>query len=199
MSTSVTGSSQKNWRSKRLSSRNATISKSPSRGTVDAESESLKDNQPLTKRQKTDMYAPDKPKTSRKSRRGKLRDLPEMPLDILYEIFGHLFPLDVLRLSRTTKASRDLLMRRSALFIWHSAFSNLPVTPPSCPEDLNLPRWTSLLFETHCSVCLFRCMLLSSRLSLRILRQFCSKHSVLKIFWMFRVRCCKRCLKSPSG
>lgn len=112
-------------------------------------------DQPLRKHRKTLINnAGDKP--THKSRRGKLQDLPNMPLDILFDIFGHLLPLDVLRLARTSKALRNVVMRRSARSIWRTAFFNLPVLPPPRPDDLTEPGWASLLFDTHCSVSLFR-------------------------------------------
>ena len=76
-----------------------------------------------------------------------------MPLDILYEvsidkktfekvvldcpicqqIFGHLRPYDILRLARTTKALRGILMRRSAISVWKDARSNVEGLP-DCPR-----------------------------------------------------------------
>lgn len=118
-------------------------------------------HQPVDKRQKTSSVVDNATANARpasRRRRGKLQDLPEMPLDILFEIFEYLFPLDILRLARTSKALRDVLLRRSARSIWRATFHNLPIQSPPRPEDLTEPRWASLLFDTHCSVSLFRCI-----------------------------------------
>jgi len=110
-----------------------------------------------------------------KKLRGLLRALVEMPLDILFEvcntcrfvfftrtgrlfnplpqIFGCLEPLDLLHLSRTSKALRALLMNRSSLSVWKLAFSNVPYpAPPYCPRDLNEPQYAVLVFGKTCHV-----------------------------------------------
>ncbi|KII84075.1 hypothetical protein PLICRDRAFT_367809 [Plicaturopsis crispa FD-325 SS-3] len=114
-------------------------------------------------------------KSKARRRRGKLESLPDMPLDVLFEIFGHLQPLDVLILARSTKALRGILMnRRSAISIWKTALSNCPGLP-ECPFDLTEPQYINLAFSKHC--------------------HFCLALSVPKVLWALRVRCCKKCLK----
>ncbi|KAJ7219575.1 hypothetical protein GGX14DRAFT_355645 [Mycena pura] len=106
--------------------------------------------------------------------RGQLKMLPDMPLDILFEIFGHLEPPDVLGLSRTTKALRNILMSRSAISIWKSAFKNDPDLP-EVPNGLNEPQYANLAFSPHCHTC------------------FASgEHNIL---WAFQVRLCEKCMK----
>ena len=95
-------------------------------------------------------------------------DFREMPLDILYEvsdsplitamtlwndaqIFGHLRPYDLLRLARTTKALRNILLRRSAKSVWKDALANIEGLPV-CPDDLNEPQFASLAFDPFCHV-----------------------------------------------
>lgn len=68
------------------------------------------------------------------------------------QIFGHLNPVDVLQLARTTKALRDILMRRSALSVWKYALGNVEGLP-DCPSDLAEPQWAALVFDTLCHVC----------------------------------------------
>jgi hypothetical protein len=92
--------------------------------------------------------------------------LPEMPLDILLEvrhpmqpnllvsnphlqIFSLLYPLDVIRLARTTKALRGILMSRSAITVWKTAFTREPDLP-DMPNDMNEPQWANLAFSNHC-------------------------------------------------
>ncbi|KAJ7685461.1 hypothetical protein DFH06DRAFT_1029155 [Mycena polygramma] len=107
--------------------------------------------------------------------RGQLKMLPEMPLDILFEIFSHLEPPDVLRLARTTKDLRNVLMSRSAISIWKSAFLNDPDLPGKLPDGLNEPQYANLAFSPHCHTC------------------FCSgNHSIL---WAFKLRLCQKCME----
>lgn len=74
-----------------------------------------------------------------------------MPLDILYEIFGHLRPYDLLRLARTTKALRDILMCRSAVSVWKDSRAKI-IGMPECPDDLSEPQYASLAFDPFCHV-----------------------------------------------
>ncbi|KAJ7156998.1 hypothetical protein C8R43DRAFT_411697 [Mycena crocata] len=111
--------------------------------------------------------------TQRFRGRGQLKMLPEMPLDILFEIFSRLDPPDVLRLSRTTKDLRHVLMSRSAISIWKSAFLNDPDLPP-VPDGLNEAQYANLAFSPHCHFCFTS-----------------GDHSIL---WSMRVRVCKNCV-----
>ncbi|KIM79606.1 hypothetical protein PILCRDRAFT_549999 [Piloderma croceum F 1598] len=110
-----------------------------------------------------------------KGRRGRLRALPEMPLDILYEIFGHLRPYDILRLSRTTKALRGILMTRSATSVWKDARSNIEGLP-DCPQDLTEPQYAGLAFDPFCHLC--------------------GAPNVHTILWACRLRSCQKCINS---
>ncbi|RDX56503.1 hypothetical protein OH76DRAFT_1395620 [Lentinus brumalis] len=113
------------------------------------------------------------------SRRKKsLSMLPDMPLDILYEIFAHLHPYDLLHLTRTTKPLRVLLMNRSATTVWKRARENVPGLP-DCPPDLSEPAFANLAFDPHC--------------------HFCIKARVWTVMWTLRVRCCKTCLKDSTA
>ncbi|KAF8186009.1 hypothetical protein BJ912DRAFT_1043290 [Pholiota molesta] len=106
--------------------------------------------------------------------RAKLGLLPSVPLDVLFEIFSHLAPLDILRLARTTKELRRLLLHRSSTFVWKATLSNVEGLP-ACPEDLSLPCWTNLIFDRHCQNCL--------------------TNNVKKCDFALRVRYCKKCAK----
>ena len=76
------------------------------------------------------------------------------PFSHLQQIFSHIAPLDLLHLSRTTKAVRDILMRRSAAFVWKASLSRVEELP-ECPDDLNEVQYARLLFETNCFVSIF--------------------------------------------
>ncbi|KAF8958278.1 hypothetical protein BDZ97DRAFT_1762293 [Flammula alnicola] len=110
----------------------------------------------------------------RTNSRAKLGLLPSLPLDVLFEIFSHLMPVDILYLSRTTKELRRLLLHRSATFVWKAALENVPELP-ACPEDLSLPFWTNLVFDSHCQNCL--------------------TNNVKSINFLLRVRYCNKCIK----
>lgn len=123
-----------------------------------------------------------------RGKRGKLRLITEIPLEILYEIFSHLSPADVLHLSQATKTLRELLLTRSAMAIWkcvcipntykgknvtrltlvHQAFYNATPAPPECPPDLNLIQYANLLYGRHCYVRL----LLAAYMTFRIVYFF---------------------------
>jgi len=72
---------------------------------------------------------------------------------------------------RSTKDLRKLILHRSATFVWKSAFANVNAGPeleedededyddygtiidlPPCPQDLALPQWASLIWDTFCQV-----------------------------------------------
>ncbi|TEB32583.1 hypothetical protein FA13DRAFT_1731785 [Coprinellus micaceus] len=113
----------------------------------------------------------------RPAKRGKLAELPSLPLDILFEIFGHLSPVDILHLSRTTKAFRQALLHKNATGLWKRVWENPEVEGiPERPEDLSIPAWTNLLFDAHCHNCL--------------------TSNIRTILWMLRVRLCKKCSKN---
>ncbi|KIJ66489.1 hypothetical protein HYDPIDRAFT_129407 [Hydnomerulius pinastri MD-312] len=102
---------------------------------------------------------------------GRLAGLMEMPMDILFEIFGHLMPLDVLRLARTTKQFRRVLMHRSAISVWIAARRNVPDLP-DCPPYMSEPKFANLAFDTHCHECLSPHI---RSVDWRIGRRICSK------------------------
>ncbi|KAF8838078.1 hypothetical protein BDN67DRAFT_934394 [Paxillus ammoniavirescens] len=85
-------------------------------------------------------------------RRGKLEMLPELNLDVLFQIFTFLHPMDLLNLTRTTKAFRQLLMQKSSAFAWKTARGQLEGFP-DCPSDLSEPEYANLVFYPHCHSC----------------------------------------------
>ncbi|TFK76192.1 hypothetical protein BDN72DRAFT_891283 [Pluteus cervinus] len=112
--------------------------------------------------------------SSTKRRSGKLGQMTEMPLDILYETFSHLQPLDLLHLSRANKELRYLLLTRTALAVWKAAFINADPRPPACPPALNHTQYANLLYGHHCQYC-------------------ASQHGNIAV-WAVYVRCCAKCL-----
>lgn len=105
------------------------------------------------------------------------------------QIFSRLDPLDVLRLAQTTKALREVLMRRSARFIWKKALTNVDL--PQCPSDMTEPEYTRLAYDSHCYVSSLLQSIVES--SLTISSQYCNAQRIQLILWVFRKRCCKKC------
>ena len=70
---------------------------------------------------------------------------------IIAQIFGHLHPLDLLHLARTTKPFRHVLMHRSSISAWKAARANIPGFP-DCPPEMSEPEWANLAFDPHCNV-----------------------------------------------
>ncbi|KAK7689882.1 hypothetical protein QCA50_006521 [Cerrena zonata] len=119
-----------------------------------------------------------KPKRNVRGRRGALQSLPEMPIDILIEVLCQLRPVDLLHLSRTTKAFRNLLMVRSSAYIWKEARENVPDLPEPFP-GMSEPVYASLCFEPVCTLCF--------------------KSGVRDVIWNFRARLCPDCKESKTG
>ena len=68
------------------------------------------------------------------------------------QIFGHLDPLDLLRLARTCKNPlRDFLMDRSqSISIWKAVRFNVGLPPP--PNGMSEPAFADLVFVGYCHV-----------------------------------------------
>lgn len=105
----------------------------------------------------------------RKKRRlqGALYPIMNMPLDVLFEvsayefprrdelnvfikILSYLSPENVLRMARTNKNMRNLLMSKAQKHIWNAA--EKAVRLPACPPDLSSPQYASLVYDTFCMV-----------------------------------------------
>ncbi|PPQ99540.1 hypothetical protein CVT24_005330 [Panaeolus cyanescens] len=110
-------------------------------------------------------------------RAGKLANMSDMPIDVLFEIFSHLHPYDLLKLARTTKDYRKLLLDRHSVTLWKAACQNLDGLPEPF-EGMCLPAWVNLLFYPHCHYC--------SRVA----------HT---IEWTFQIRICSHCTPNYLG
>ncbi|KAG6849552.1 hypothetical protein H0H93_007500 [Arthromyces matolae] len=82
--------------------------------------------------------------------KGKLSGLLDLPIDVLFEIFGNLNPFDLLKLARTTKEFRRLLMNKGSKSVWKAALDSVTGLPPSPPE-MSEPAWVHLVFDPHCN------------------------------------------------
>ncbi|KAG6818638.1 hypothetical protein H0H93_003247 [Arthromyces matolae] len=112
--------------------------------------------QPKKKRQKVAQKSTSNAPGSFKNvrgRRGALKGIVEMPLDILHEIFMYLTSVEILHLSRTCKNLRRVLMTSSVEYIWKQARINLDDDFPECPEDLNEAQLAAFVFDGLCYYC----------------------------------------------
>ncbi|KAG9094593.1 hypothetical protein FS749_012168 [Ceratobasidium sp. UAMH 11750] len=87
-----------------------------------------------------------------RGKKGILKGLMEMPIDIFAEIASLLNPGDLVALARSSKFFRNLLLQRSAIQMWRHAERNMPGLPP-CPPDMCEPQYAALLFSKHCNLC----------------------------------------------
>ncbi|KAJ8078263.1 hypothetical protein PM082_000469 [Marasmius tenuissimus] len=119
------------------------------------------------------------PKRQRRvpGRRGALSAIMSAPMDVIYEIFTHVMPLDLLRLSRTSRALRNLLLRRETAWLWRSTRERNSIPEPF--PTMSEPAFADLLFEQHC--------------------QLCGAKAGRIIIWSAFVRCCRRCLVIESS
>lgn len=62
--------------------------------------------------------------TKVKHKRGSLKMVLDMPVDVLLEVFQHLDPVDLLNLAKTDRTFRAYLLKRSVALPWWKAVSN---------------------------------------------------------------------------
>jgi hypothetical protein len=146
-------------------------------------------------------------RTPKAGKRAKVSALQMVPVDILFEvrrcgcsaraivekspqIFAFLHPMDLIRLARTTKTVRSLVMAKSARVVWMSSLASIPDLPP-CPEDMSECRWARLVFEPICHVCVL--VFMEGLLHLTLV-QICSTPGVRNIMWQLRLRACSKCV-----
>lgn len=113
----------------------------------------------------------------------------------LLQIFSHLHPYDLLRISRTTKEFRRILLHKSSISTWKSSFEEIRDLPP-CPPEMCEPAWANLVFSPHCHVC---CFIILFSVSFRVLPpplQYCLAPGIRNVEWKFRTRVCSKCAPS---
>ncbi|KAL0566285.1 hypothetical protein V5O48_015733 [Marasmius crinis-equi] len=86
----------------------------------------------------------------RVKRKGALKSIQEMPLDIVYEIFSNVTPYDLLKLSWTSKKLREILMSKSSTSIWKRSRETIGMPEPI--PSISEPAFAFLLFDKHCYV-----------------------------------------------
>ncbi|KAF9071899.1 hypothetical protein BDP27DRAFT_1262172, partial [Rhodocollybia butyracea] len=120
-------------------------------------------------------------KSSSKPRRDELslENFKNMPLDICFEIFCHLEPLDLLILSRSVKTFGTYLRKKSSALIWATARANVHGFPPRI-QGMSEIRYASLMFDNDCEGCHHR-------------------HTTAKdIHWNMQMRICSHCQQPPK-
>ncbi|RDX52691.1 hypothetical protein OH76DRAFT_118661 [Lentinus brumalis] len=119
-------------------------------------------------------------KKSRRGSTGSLSGLLNVPLDIFFEIACHLEPLDILQLSRTSKALRRLLLSRTSRHIWITARKRIaPRALPDAPAGLSEPLYAALVFQPTCMACGSRALSVDYALQVRFCRP-CWNENVIR-------------------
>jgi hypothetical protein len=111
------------------------------------------------------------------------------------QIFSHLPPEDLVRLSRASKAFRQVLLSKQSTFLWKAAFADSDNAPP-CPEDIAELAWANLLFGgSYCQVrrwrFLYRCIFKQSAELWRAVRKkdpVYAAHAALPRLYIVAVR-----------
>ncbi|KAF5311354.1 hypothetical protein D9611_012643 [Ephemerocybe angulata] len=85
-------------------------------------------------------------------RRRDLSLLPEMPLDVLLEIFSHLDPKDLLNMSRANKDFRRALLKPSMMHVLWRA-KRVEKGAPEPPAGFSEAKWVAFLFNSFCYSC----------------------------------------------
>ncbi len=109
-------------------SNTSSLGNNPPDGTVTVKESETQNASPPSKHTKTEVHSPANANTSQqdrrpepknvKGRRGQLKQMVEMPLDTLHEIFRELEPIDLLHLSWASKSLNTILMEKPSRYIW---------------------------------------------------------------------------------
>ncbi|KAG8994912.1 hypothetical protein FRB90_000306, partial [Tulasnella sp. 427] len=144
----------------------------------DVEFDSEEDAKPKRKKTKTTAGAVKGKKGKGKvTARSMMKDLfSTLPLDLIYEVFGHLHPLDLWQLARTNKMLRTHLMSKRSISVWKTAREAVNPPVPECPKDQSEPQWAVLLFTHNCTMC--------------------GTPRIQKVDWNLRLRGCEQCFKA---
>ncbi|KAF7302739.1 F-box domain-containing protein [Mycena chlorophos] len=123
-----------------------------------------------------------------RGKQGRLAGLLSISLDVVFEILGHLQPLDLLRISRLNKEFRALLLSKSTVTVWRACLNNvgLPLPPPE--SHMNEPQVARLAFDSVCQTC----DATARKVEWSLLKRICSRCSKSKLSAMRR-------LSSPYG
>ncbi|GAA5852774.1 hypothetical protein JCM9279_003967 [Rhodotorula babjevae] len=115
---------------------------------VDSGDEGDEDDQP---RKKPRGSAKGK-QSKQKKGTGKLEILKTLPIEMLTEIFSHLYPNDLLALSMVNKQYRALLTAKSSTRLWKAARDQLKL-PDVVTEHFSEIQYATLIFGRNCQLC----------------------------------------------
>ncbi|KDR67588.1 hypothetical protein GALMADRAFT_1082608 [Galerina marginata CBS 339.88] len=111
-----------------------------------------------------------------------LRNVIEFPLELVFEIFVYLHPIDLYNLMRSSKELRSLLLSRESSPIWREVFQQHPSVPP-CPSHISFPKWVSILFgPATCDKCGYP----EAMMDFVFLDRLCNFCMVKKLFVLFQ-------------
>ncbi|KAI0692020.1 hypothetical protein C8T65DRAFT_730608 [Cerioporus squamosus] len=105
--------------------------------------------------------------------RGRGLDIPNMPWDVLLEIFSVMHPRELLILARTSKDYREFLISRKSARVWKAARQHAEPGLPDCPPFFSEPAYANLVFFPHC--------------------HSCTSANVKTVMWEFLARYCQNC------
>ncbi|PPQ97978.1 hypothetical protein CVT26_003127 [Gymnopilus dilepis] len=74
------------------------------------------------------------------------------PLDIMFEVFGQIHPLDLLHMAWTSKDLRKIILSRSSASVWRRSLSTVEDLP-KCLVGMNEPQYAHLMFDETCHLC----------------------------------------------
>ncbi|KZT72450.1 hypothetical protein DAEQUDRAFT_723167 [Daedalea quercina L-15889] len=109
-----------------------------------------------------------------RGRRGGLKDMMNMPMDVILEICLHLHPRELLSLCRTAKVFHAFLMQKGCKNLWRDSLKKVDGLPP-CPQEMIEPAWVALVFSPYCTEC--------------------GKGRAPGVYWEFLARFCATCRK----
>ena len=125
-----------------------------------------------TKRTRTGTTIVKGKQQEKRRKKAMLSMLPEMPVDILYEvrgfhscitfslmrqrsqIFSLVHPRDLMRISWTAKVLNEFLTSKSARHVWQASFTSISMgeRPPTCPSGMAEMAYANLLYGQCCMV-----------------------------------------------
>ncbi|TRM64474.1 hypothetical protein BD626DRAFT_491940 [Schizophyllum amplum] len=77
----------------------------------------------------------------------------ELPLEILFQIFENVEPIDLLQFARTTKHLRGILMSKTVLNIWKRSLERLPGGENPPLHVVSAPELVNVVFGRVCHLC----------------------------------------------
>lgn len=88
-----------------------------------------------------------------RGRRGSLKGMMNLSLDLWLEVFTYLKPQDLLALARTSKDIRVFVLNQSQASVWRRAREAESPPIPASTTGLSKLAWISLLYDPSCDLC----------------------------------------------